>query len=149
LKPGGRIIHINPSLGCSNHGMFNFQPTFYFSYYSANSFKSLKCDLLEIFTTTSNLFIDKDAIARVIPISNFNNLEIYSSNPVYNIFFAQKPENFSISEIKMPVQEFYYRIFKEKEKANGGMIDMEKYNDIVGKTPENSNDIILKNSYYL
>jgi hypothetical protein len=132
LKPGGSILHINPSLGCSNHGLFNFQPTFYFSFYRANKFQNSKCDLLEMQSKTSDLFIDKNIKARVIPINNFNNLDFATINPVYNVFYSNKPSELNLGQIKMPIQEFYYEIFKEKEKVNGGMIEENLYNKIVG-----------------
>jgi|LauGreDrversion4_2_1035121.scaffolds.fasta_scaffold51703_2 hypothetical protein len=149
LKPGGSILHINPSLGCSNHGLFNFQPTFYFSFYRANKFQNSKCDLLEMQSKTSDLFIDKNIKARVIPINNFNNLDFATINPVYNVFYSNKPSELNLDQIKMPIQEFYYEIFKEKEKVNGGMIEENLYNKIVGNIKENNSEEILKNAYFL
>lgn len=149
LKPGGNILHINPSLGCSNHGLFNFQPTFYFSFYNSNHFLNSKCDLLEMHTKTAELFIDNNINARVIPISNFNNLDFSSNHPVYNIFYSQKPYSFNIDQIRIPIQEFYYQIFMEKEKVEGAMLDEKLYNEIVGNTEENSLNEILKKSYFL
>lgn len=149
LKPGGNILHINPSLGCSNHGLFNFQPTFYFSFYKANNFYNSRCDLLEMFSKTSDLFFEKDIKARVIPISNYNNLDVASLNPVYNVFYSTKPYEFDINCLKIPIQEFYYEIFREKEKVHGRQIEETLYNKIVGNIKENTTGEILKKSYYL
>jgi SAM-dependent methyltransferase len=149
LKPGGHILHINPSIGSCNHGMFNFQPTFYFSFYRANDFSLLECDLLEMFVKPKNIFLEKDARARVIPIENYNNLAFSTEHPTYNVFHAMKPVNYSNSEIATPIQEFYYRIFKEKQKVGGGLINDELYKEIRGDSEENTQENILKKSYWL
>ena len=149
LKPGGHILHMNPSQGSSNHGMFNFQPTFYYSFYAANRFEGLECDFLEIYTDPKEIFVDKNAKGRVIPISNYNNLAFVSKYPTYNIFHAVKPLAHNEQEIKMPIQEFYYRIFKEKEKVGGGMLNDDLYKEILGNVPENTFENILKNAYWL
>ncbi len=149
LKPGGHVLHINPSQGSANHGFFNYQPTFYFSFYKANGFIELECDLLEMHVKPQNIFTDKDIKGRVIPVNNYNNLDFISQYPTYNLFHAVKPGDYSRKEIVVPIQEFYYRIFTEKEKVGGGMIEDNLYKEIRGDGPENTTDQILKRSYWL
>jgi SAM-dependent methyltransferase len=149
LKPGGHIFHINPSQGSSNHGMFNFQPTFYFSFYGANGLIDMECDLLEMHVNPKDIFINKDIKGRVIPIKNYNNLAFYSEYPTYNMFHAVKPLDYSRNDVAMPIQEFYYRIFTEKDKVNGGLIEDKLYKSIRGDVEENTIENILMNSYWL
>ena len=47
LKPEGKIIHFNPCQGYMNHGFYNFQPTFYFSFYKACNYNNIKVFLVE------------------------------------------------------------------------------------------------------
>jgi len=42
LKPGGRVLHMQPMNNYVNHGFYQFSPTFYFDYYSANAFGDLR-----------------------------------------------------------------------------------------------------------
>lgn len=39
LKPGGRLIHLNPSSNHLEHSFFMFSPTFFHDYYTANNFE--------------------------------------------------------------------------------------------------------------
>jgi SAM-dependent methyltransferase len=149
LKPGGHILHINPSQGSCNHGMFNFQPTFYFSFYGANNFTQLECDLLEMQVKPKDIFGQKNAKGKVFPVKNYNNLEFFSEYPTYNMFHAVKSADKPSFEIKKPIQEFYYRIFKEKEKMNGGMIADEIYHEIRGDIRENTAEYIQKNAHLI
>ena len=147
LKPGGRILHINPCQGSLNHGMVNFQPTFYYSFYGANGFIDLECDLLEMQVRPKDIFTDKDVKGRVIPVKNYNNMAFSSEFPVYNMFHATKPHDYSRTHVVKPIQEFYYRIFSEKEKVGGGMIDDQIYRSIRGDVEENTIENILKRAY--
>jgi SAM-dependent methyltransferase len=40
LKDGGRVLHINPVSGWINHGFYQFSPTLYYDFYTANGFES-------------------------------------------------------------------------------------------------------------
>jgi len=148
LKPGGHILHINPAQGSCNHGFFNFQPTFYFSFYGANKFTNLECDFLEMQTSALEIFTNKNAKARVIHVNNWNNLDFISKYPTYSIFHAIKPLSES-RKIKVPIQEFYYRIFQEKKEVGGGLIEKEIYMNIRGSVAENKRNEILKKSFWL
>lgn len=149
LKPGGHVLHINPSQGSSNHGMFNFQPTFYYSFYGANGFEEMHCDLLEMHVDPKEIFTNKNIKGRVVPVKNHNNLAFFTQFPTYNVFHAVKPTNYSKTDIATPIQEFYYRIFKEKAKVGGGMIPDSLYKEIRGDNSENTFENIMKNSYWL
>ena len=149
VKPGGTILHINPVQGFCNHGFFNFQPTFYFSFYHANGFKAVDCFFLELHTDIRSTFADQQAKCRVIPIeANFNNLNYHSSHPCYIIFKAVKGNSDEQPPV-IPIQEFYYRIFKEKAKVGGGLINEQTYLQLRGDVPENSYEQIMSKSYWL
>ena len=47
LRPGGRILHMQPTNNYVNHGFYQFSPTFYYDYYSANNFVNLRGFLFE------------------------------------------------------------------------------------------------------
>jgi SAM-dependent methyltransferase len=145
LRPGGSIIHINPSNNRTNHGFFQFQPTFYFSFYGANQFAEMDCHYLEL----PKGYADDDlkAPGRVVPVKNHNNLDYVSEHPSEIIFKATKTQN--TEPVVQPIQEFYYRIFKEKAKVNGGLIELDLYQQIRGDVPENKFDRIMAASYWL
>jgi hypothetical protein len=145
LKVGGRVIHINPANNFTNHGLYQFQPTFYYSFYGANHFSDMECFYLEI----PRGYADDDmkAPCRVIPVKNYNNLKFHSEHPC-QIFFTARKTLASI-EVVHPIQEFYYRIFKEKTKVGGGRIENDLYLKIGGHVPENDFERIMSNSYWL
>lgn len=47
LKPKGVIIHTGPTNGWVEHGFYQFSPTFFTDYYSANFFEILEVNLME------------------------------------------------------------------------------------------------------
>ncbi len=148
LKPGGTVIHINPCQGSCNHGFFNFQPTFYFSFYSSNGFQSLELNFLEWQTNPQSLFEDREVNCRVVPVENWNNLDFRTEFPTYSVFKAVKG-SITPEPIRIPIQEFYRDIFLEKEKVAGGMIADATYARILGNFPENAYENITKNAYWL
>lgn len=48
LRPGGRIIHINPLNNWGEHGYFQFSPTLYHDYYVGNGFEMNECLIIGI-----------------------------------------------------------------------------------------------------
>ncbi len=149
LKPGGTIIHANPSQGTCNHGFYNFQPTFYYSFYKANNFEEMEFNFIEMYTSAKLIFEDKKARVRVVPVENWNNLDYKSTVPSYAMFKAVKPKESFKGEIVIPIQEFYYNIFKEKQRIGGGLINQQTYLKIRGDFKENTYDNIIKNAYWL
>ena len=143
LKPGGKIVHFNPCQGSMNHGFYNFQPTFYFSYYKSCNYKNIKVFLVE--SKISNN-MSEDKVTQIH--ENINNMNYFpkSSSSTYILTFATKTLN---SSFKMPNQEFYQNIFNEKKKLNGKRIPNKKYQKIVGNTKKNNHKIITKKSFYI
>lgn len=43
---GGCIAHLNPTNNAVDHGFYQFSPTFYYDYYTANSFEILGCKII-------------------------------------------------------------------------------------------------------
>lgn len=148
LKPGGHILHINPCLGSCNHGFFNFQPTFYYSFYGANKFEQMNCDLVEIFNGSPVNIDGNNYDGRIIPVKNYNNLAFCTPNTVYSIFHAIKSTCES-EKVIIPIQEFYYRIFKEKNNVNGGMIPDDLYMKIRGDVEENTYNKLIENQIWI
>lgn len=137
LKIGGTIIHLNPTQGHCNHAFYNFQPTLFYSFYGANHFSEMECNIVELLSKAGTKF-------RVISTKNVNNLAFTTSNDCSILFKAVKTNS---NPIKIPNQEFYHKIFKEKEKVGGAMIDDSLYQEIVGRVPGNNYDNIINNSY--
>jgi SAM-dependent methyltransferase len=48
LRAGGRVIHMSPGSNFFEHGFYQFSPTFFFDYYSANGFSDLRCEIGEV-----------------------------------------------------------------------------------------------------
>ena len=143
LKPGGQIIHFNPCQGNMNHGFYDFQPTFYFSFYQTCKFKNIKVFLIE----GGDPLLDGKY--RVIKLSeNYNNMDYTPPfcPSTYLLVFATKTE---VSEFQYPNIEFYQRIFNEKKKYKGNRIPDKIYQQIVGATSGNSYNNILKDSFIL
>lgn len=46
LKPGGCVVHINPVNNAAEHGFYQFSPTFYWDYYTANNYEILESKLI-------------------------------------------------------------------------------------------------------
>ena len=136
LKKDGTVIHLNHTQGYSNHGLYNFQPTLYYSFYKTNHFKDMECLIIE--------FVDINRKkARIISVQNFNNLDFNTSNDCLILFKAVRGK---IELIAEPIQEFYYNILKEKQRNNGAIIEDKKYEKIVGNVPENSYENIVKDA---
>ena len=43
LKPGGRVIHMNPASNYLEHGFYQFSPCLFYDYYGINGFDGLQC----------------------------------------------------------------------------------------------------------
>ena len=43
LKPGGRVIHMNPASNYVEHGFYQFSPSLFYDYYGINGFAELQC----------------------------------------------------------------------------------------------------------
>lgn len=136
LRPGGSVLHFSPFQGSPNHGFFNFQPTFFFSFYRANRFTSLECYVVEGSIAGGQEFID------LTPVSNLNNLNIeVGGKGAYLLFRATK----SVAESPLcsrPMQEFYYRIYKERKRLGVDRLPENLYQEIVGATPDNSHSVM-------
>lgn len=68
LRPGGRIIHINPMNNWSEHGFYQLSPTLYHDFYATNGFRMIEC--LVVATTLANtesLYIAKSKAWRWTP----------------------------------------------------------------------------------
>jgi SAM-dependent methyltransferase len=48
LRPGGRIIHLNPAGNYIDHGFFTFSPTFFWDFYTANGYEVERAILARI-----------------------------------------------------------------------------------------------------
>jgi hypothetical protein len=140
LRVGGTAIHLNHTQGYCNHGFYNFQPTYYYSFYRANHFNDMECLIVEYLNQ------EKTSV-RVINVPNYNNMNFHSPHNCLILFKAVKRKD--IHTTKFPNQEFYYNIFKEKEKVHGAVIEDSLYQKIVGNVPGNSYKTLIENSYLI
>lgn len=144
LKPNGVVFHATPAGGTCNHGFFNFQPTFYYSFYRANGFGYTNVDFVEMDSSASHIFSDQGHRTIVTPIANINNLNFEFKVPTYNFVFARKNAK---QKLIQPIQEFYYNIFKEKDKLGGGRLPDELHQLLVGDVINNTDIEIRKKSF--
>lgn len=47
LKVGGRVIHCSPATNWGEHGFYQFSPTLFYDYYSANGFQGHDCFIVD------------------------------------------------------------------------------------------------------
>ena len=95
LRPGGRIIHVNPANNFCGHGFYQFSPEFFFSVYSKETgFSNTEVYLARI----SNL----RHWFKVMKPANGKRAEIFSNLPIINLVSSQKmanePDNISIQQ---------------------------------------------------
>jgi SAM-dependent methyltransferase len=103
LKPGGRVIHITPANNYTNHGFYQFSPTLYFDYYSANAFADLRGFVAEQDTYLYDVrpweFFEVTAAAG----------RMTSKRPLMLFFVAEKTSTSTADAV--PVQSFYQQIY--------------------------------------
>lgn len=95
LRPGGRIIHINPANNFCGHGFYQFSPEFFFSVYSKETgFSHTEVYLARISNLRHWFKVKKPA--------NGKRAEIFSNLPIINLVSSQKmasePPNMSIQQ---------------------------------------------------
>jgi hypothetical protein len=102
-KVGGTVLHFNPCQGYTNHGFYNFQPTFYFDYYGANGFTDMKCWLMELLSSNYYKF---RARSRIIDVKDARKgLSFRSKKNTMVVFSARKREN--VARVTIPIQKIY------------------------------------------
>lgn len=145
LVPGGTAMHLSPTQGGSNHGLYCFQPTFFFSFYGQNGFTDLECHLVELPSTRSDA---DDVRIRVVPVENHNNLDYHPSTPqTYLLFRARKGA--TQANPVVPMQEFYRRIYAERARLGVDRLPDELYRSIVGTVPENTYERIMERAFWV
>jgi SAM-dependent methyltransferase len=86
MRPGGQVIHINPSNNFCGHGFYQFSPEFYFSTYSASrGFASLEVFLAKV--------SDSRKWFRVRKPEGGERAEVSSGLPLVCLVRAQKQSN--------------------------------------------------------
>ena len=145
LVPGGTAMHLSPTQGGANHGLYCFQPTFFFSFYGQNGFADLECHLVELPSTRSDA---DDARIRVVPVQNHNNLDYHPSTPqTYLLFRARK--GLTPVDPVVPMQEFYRRIYAERARLGVDRLPDDLYHSIVGTVPENTHERIMECAFWV
>jgi SAM-dependent methyltransferase len=145
VRPGGQVLHLSPTQGGTNHGLYCFQPTFFFSYYRTNGFVDLEAHLVELPSTQSDA---ADERVRVIPIENHNNLDYRPATPQTYLLFRARA-GVSPVEPRVPMQEFYERIFQERARLGVDRLPDDVYRSIVGTTPENTYERIMAPAFWV
>lgn len=68
LRPGGRIIHINPMNNWSEHGFYQLSPTLYHDFYATNGFRMIECLIVgTTLANTESLYVAKSRAWRWTP----------------------------------------------------------------------------------
>ncbi|HLO96443.1 MAG TPA: hypothetical protein VK195_19200 [Burkholderiaceae bacterium] len=143
VRVGGHVLHMNPVQGYCNHGFFNLQPTLFYSFYEANGFDVCSCSMLEYLD-------DEQSRARLIPVpEDYNNLKLCTAQDSLIVVLARRREPRLPSQLKVPSQAFYRRIWEEKDRRQGGRLPDELYRRIVGQVPGNARDHLLESADYL
>ena len=147
LRPGGQVVHLSPTQGGANHGLYCFQPTLFFSWYRTNGYVDLEAHLVELPSTDRHA--DDDRV-RVIPVENHNNLDFHPSTPqTYLLFRAVKGAD---APARVPMQEFYGRIVEERIArglGEGELLPDDLYRSIVGLVPENDHARLLERAFWV
>ena len=143
LKPNGKIIHFNPCQGNMNHGFYNFQPTFYFSFYKTCKYQNIKIFLVESEISKSE---GKSKITQIH--ENINNMNYFPkvNSSTYILACSTKTTN---SSFRIPNQEFYQNIFDAKKNMKWERIPDKDYKKIVGNKKSNNHMMLTKKSFYI
>lgn len=145
LVPGGTALHLSPTQGGTNHGLYCFQPTFFFSFYAQNGFTDLECHLVELPSTDADA---DDVRVRVVPVENYNNLDYHPSTPQTYLFFRARKGMTPVAPT-VPMQEFYRRIYAERARLGVDRLPDDLYRSIVGTVPENTYERIMERAFWV
>jgi SAM-dependent methyltransferase len=100
VKKGGKIIHILPSNNFNGHGLYQFSPELFYSYYSeSNGFHT------EIFLAETN---ELKYWMRLSKPSNGNRLEINRCSPLFIMVLAIKQHNIENKSVQQSDYEFIW-----------------------------------------
>ncbi len=108
LKPGGRVIHTIPVNNWVNHGFFQFSPTLFFDYYSANKFVDLQAFLLDL----DRYFLENRSVVDVFEISGDSRF-MMSNRLLMLLFVAEK--SVQSTENQVPIQSMYQQLYHSGE----------------------------------
>jgi len=143
VRPGGKVVHLNPVQGYCNHGFVLMQPTLYFSFYEANGFALRYCGVLEYLD-------EQQRSARLVPVpADFNNLRFSSAADCLVVAVAERLDDRPRSRLQVPMQAFYRRLYEAKAARGGGQLPDAQYRQIVGDVPANHRGRLLAEARYL
>lgn len=111
LRPGGRVIHISPANNYTNHGFYQFSPTLFFDFYSANNFADL-CGFIA----------EQDTYRYDVRPWEFFEVtgstgRLTSKQSLMNFFVAEKTSASTADAI--PIQSFYQQIYSPSQARAG------------------------------
>ena len=95
LKLGGYVHLINPTSGCIDHGFYQFSPTLFLDFFSANGFEEMEMNIL----VGNKYLINYD--------SNYLPCDYLGYDGLIN-FMAKKTKE--VDEIRMPIQNYYTKM---------------------------------------
>ncbi|MBL8348992.1 MAG: class I SAM-dependent methyltransferase [Burkholderiaceae bacterium] len=143
VRPGGKVVHLNPVQGYCNHGFVLMQPTLYFSFYEANGFALRYCGILEYLD-------EQQRSARLVPVpADYNNLRFASASDSLVVVVAERLDDRPRSRFEVPMQAFYRRLYEAKAARGGAMLPDALYREIVGDLPGNHRGRLLAEARYL
>ncbi len=117
VKVGGRVVHMSPTCNYVNHGFYQFSPTLFFDYYSANRFTSLDATIIE-----HNIYRSHRPGWRLRTVTASE--RVISSQALMTAFVAERTAESSSD--RLPIQSFYRSLHQPSPAAapaasNGGL----------------------------
>lgn len=130
----GMIIHYLPMNKSIDHGFYQFSPTLFFDYYSANGFEDMKMKIHFQNAIQEKYFTYNPLTDKALPFS-------FGYDSVYIFFSARKKKN--IAEAVYPMQMMYRRAFGDLKNINKKRTKKSVLKELRNKFLK----IILKNNY--
>ena len=113
LRPGGRVIHLNPASNYVDHSFYMFSPTLYWDFYSTNEFEINGAKLIRI---TGDHAKDPWEVVNYVPGSLDATATGGLDNKKYQLFFIATKTSRSTGD-RIPQQGFYRKTWNPPHDA--------------------------------
>lgn len=111
LRPGGRVIHLNPASNYVDHSFYMFSPTLYWDYYSVNDYEINGAKLIRL---TGDHAKDPWEIMDYIPGSLDATAAGGLDDKKYQLFFIATKRSGSTGD-RIPQQGYYRKTWNPEE----------------------------------
>lgn len=106
-KVGGYVLQFIPAQNFLNHGFYQFSPTFFYDFYTANGFEIVESYIVEICGTYDRYYVYDQQ-------KDYTGVFFNPKNRLVNCFLSRKVRN--VDQIELPDQ-FFYKKLAEDTKA--------------------------------